>query len=207
MIKVAITGGIGSGKSTLCQYFTQNGITLYDSDRRAKALMTSDEQLRGQITALLGADAYGDLGLNRAYVAERIFGDDALRDALNGLVHPAVFADFECVASKAEAADAPYIIFESAVLFESGLADQFDYSVAVLAPQELRISRVVTRDGLTVEQVQARIDAQLSDDVLHSKADYSVVNIFEDDLEGAAQRLDQLFKSLARKKEEAQRGE
>lgn len=202
MIRVAITGGIGSGKSTLCQHFVQSGITLYDSDRKAKGLMMSNEELRNQIIELLGSEAYNDLGLNRAYVAEQIFANDALREGLNAIVHPAVLADFDRVAKQAAQADAPYIIFESAILFESDLAHHFDYSVAVLAPEELRLSRVVNRDGCSLEQAKARMSTQMNDDEMHTKADYTVVNIFENDLEGAAQRLDQLFKSLARKKEQ-----
>ncbi len=201
MLKVAITGGIGSGKSRLCQCFVGNGITLYDSDRKAKELMVSDKKLRREIIALLGEESYNDQGINRAYLAERVFGDDRLREGLNALVHPAVMADFERVAERASQDDAPYIILESAILFEADLAHHFDYTVAVLAPEELRLSRVVNRDGSTLEQVRARMQTQMSDDEMHKRADYSVVNIFEEDLEGAAQRLDQLFKSLALRKE------
>lgn len=166
--------------------------------------MNSDEGLRRKIVELLGCEAYDDLGLNRAYIANKIFADDRLREALNAIVHPAVLADFERVVERAKGEDAPYVIFESAILFECDLASHFDYTVAVLAPEELRLSRVVNRDGCTLEQAKARLSTQLSDDVMHAKADYAVVNIFEEDLEGAAQRLDQLFKSMARKREQEQ---
>ncbi|MFR9619691.1 MAG: dephospho-CoA kinase [Rikenellaceae bacterium] len=201
MIKVAITGGIGSGKTTLCQHFAQSGVAIYDSDRRAKELMSSDEKLRQLIIELLGHEAYTPMGLNREYIAQKIFDNEELRMSLNAIVHPAVLADFERAA--AAQGDVAYVIFESAILFEAQLEQHFDYTVAVLAPQELRLSRVVTRDGCTIQQAQARIDSQLSDDELHARASFTVVNIFEGDLEGAAQRLDQQFKSLARKREES----
>ncbi|MFI3327924.1 MAG: dephospho-CoA kinase [Rikenellaceae bacterium] len=197
VIKVGLTGGIGSGKSSLARHFRDSGVPHYDSDRRAKELMNSDAQLRKDIVELLGDSAYvmdldGSQSLNRGFVAEQIFGDEAKRDALNKLVHPAVIRDFEqWVASKEDAA---YVIFESAILFDAELEKHFDKTVAVLAPEELRLMRVVNRDGCTMEQAKGRMDAQLSEDELHKRADYAVVNIFEEELEGAAKRLDQIFR-------------
>lgn len=202
MIKVGITGGIGSGKSTLCRYFRDSGVPHYDSDRRARELMNRDRELREQIVVLFGAKAYDDYNeLNRAYLAEQIFGDEAKREALNGVVHPAVMRDFEAWCEKQAESDPPYVLMESAILFDAGLESHVDVTVAVLAPVEMRIMRVVNRDGCTAEQAQARVDAQLSDDELHVKADYTVVNLFEDDMPGSAQRLDQILKYEAIKRE------
>ncbi len=198
MIKVGITGGIGSGKSTLCRHFRDSGVAHYDSDRRARTLMEGDNELRAKISGLLGEQSYNEYGeLNRRYIADTIFDDDAKRLALNAIVHPAVMRDFAAWVDNQSEASAPYVIMESAILFDANLESNVDYTVAVLAPEEMRLTRVVNRDGCTLEQAQARMAAQLTDDELHARANYSVVNIFEEDLEGAAQRLDQIFKGEA----------
>ncbi len=197
MIKVGITGGIGSGKSTLCHHFVTGGAPHYDSDRRAKELMSGDALLRAQIVELFGVEAYQDGGegeLNRCYLADQIFGDESKREALNAIVHPAVRRDFLAWADAQ--GDVPYVVLESAILFDADLHNFVDHTVAVLAPVPMRIERVVNRDGCSVEQAKARIAAQMSDDELHRRANHTVVNILEDDLADAAQRLDQIFKGV-----------
>lgn len=196
MIKIGVTGGIGSGKSTLCNHFVMSGIPHYDSDRRAKVLMNSDEAIKSAIVELFGVEAYVEGELNRPFLASQIFQDEAKREALNAIVHPAVRLDFLSWVD-IQGGDVPYVVLESAILFNADLANFVDYSVAVLAPEELRITRVVNRDGCTIDQAKSRIAAQMSDEELHTKADYSVVNIIEENLAGAAQRLDQIFKSFA----------
>ena len=156
MMKVGITGGIGSGKSTVCRLFAQRGIAVYDSDREAKRLMTEDGALRAGITARFGAESYVDGALNRRYLASRVFSDAQALADLNALVHPAVRSDF---ASWAERQAGPYVILESAILFEAGLEDAVDRTVAVLAPLELRLSRTCRRDGCDEEAVRRRMAA------------------------------------------------
>lgn len=190
MMKVGITGGIGSGKSTVCRLFAQRGIAVYDSDREAKRLMTEDGALRAGITARFGAESYVDGALNRRYLASRVFSDAQALADLNALVHPAVRMDF---ASWAERQAGPYVILESAILFEAGLEGAVDRTVAVLAPLELRLSRTCRRDGCDEEAVRRRMAAQLDDDTLRDRADYAVVNIFESDLEPAVAELDRRF--------------
>ncbi|MFI3258473.1 MAG: dephospho-CoA kinase [Rikenellaceae bacterium] len=198
MIKVGVTGGIGSGKSTLCRHFRDSGVPHYDSDSRARALMNSDESLRERIIEAFGSESYNSYNeLNRGFIAAEIFGDEAKLKLMNSIVHPAVMRDFEAWADGQDEATSPYVVLESAILFEAGLESNVDYTVAVLAPEQMRITRVVNRDGSTLDEVKARIAAQLSDDELHTRASYSVVNIFEEDLAGAAQRLDQIFKGIA----------
>lgn len=199
VIKIGITGGIGAGKSTLCRHFRDSGVPHYDSDRRAKELMTSNAGLRAKIIELFGADAYGVGGdLNREYLASEVFSDSKKRTALNGVVHPAVMRDFEAWAD--QQSDVPYVILESAILFDAELDSYVDSTVAVLSPEPMRLKRVIDRDGCTEDQVKARMAVQMCDDELHSRATYSVVNIFEEDLAGAAQRLDQIFKGEAIKR-------
>lgn len=195
MMKVGITGGIGSGKSTVCRLFAQRGIAVYDSDSRAKRLMTDDNGLRARIAGRFGAEAYADGVLNRAYLAAQVFSDAAARADLNAIVHPAVRADF---AAWAERQTGAYVILESALLFDAGFADSVDRTVAVLAPLELRVERTCRRDGCDAEQVRRRIAAQTDDDTLRAKADYALVNILESDLEPAVAELDRIFSHEAR---------
>ncbi len=193
MIKIAITGGIGSGKSTLCDAFSRAGIPIYNADVEAKRLMMENTKLRTQITTAFGEDAYNEEGLNRKYISAMVFADSEKLSTLNSIVHPAVMRDFE-MWSAMHAENMPYVILESAILFESGFDACVDLSVAVLAPEELRIMRVVNRDGVTKEQVAARMAAQISEEELNQRADYTVVNIIEGEMDDAAQRLDQIFK-------------
>ncbi len=199
MLKIGVTGGIGSGKSTLCHHFEQSGVAIYNSDKQAKRLMTSDKQVVSEIKRLFGDDAYcGDGELNRDHISQQIFFSEQKLEALNAIVHPAVRCDFLAwVEQQALNSEQSYVILESALIFDSEIEDIVDRSVAVLAPMELRVMRVVNRDGITQDEVEARMLAQLTDEEFHQRADYTVVNIIEEDLAGSAQRLDQIFKKLA----------
>lgn len=190
MYKVGITGGIGSGKSTVCAILEEMGVAVYNSDARAKELMTTSATLREAIVARFGAECYTSEGLNRGYLAERVFGDAAELTALNSLVHPAVMADFEAWAERQEGS---YVVFESAILFEAGLEQRVDMAVAVLSPEELRIERAMRRDGASREQVVARIRRQLSDDERADRAKYAIVNV---DLEELREDVEQLHRRL-----------
>lgn len=190
MYKVGITGGIGSGKSTVCAMLEELGVAVYNSDARAKELMTTSATLREAIVARFGAECYTSEGLNRGYLAERVFGDAAELAALNSLVHPAVMADFEAWAERQEGS---YVVFESAILFEAGLEQRVDMAVAVLSPEELRIERAMARDGASREQVVARIRRQLSDDERADRAKYAIVNV---DLEELREDVEQLHRRL-----------
>lgn len=190
MYKVGITGGIGSGKSTVCAMLEEMGVAVYNSDARAKELMTTSATLREAIVSRFGAECYTSEGLNRGYLAERVFGDAAELAALNSLVHPAVMADFE---AWAESQQGSYVVLESAILFEAGLEQRVDVAVAVLSPEELRIERAMARDGASREQVVARIGRQLSDDERADRAKYAIVNI---DLEELREDVEQLHRRL-----------
>lgn len=186
MYKVGITGGIGSGKSTVCRMLAERGVALYDADSRAKELMATSESLRQALVENFGAETFTAEGLNRAYLAGRVFGDAEQLRLLNSLVHPAVIADFE---AWAEAQEGHYVLFESAILFEAGLEDRVDVVVAVMAPESLRVERVMARDGHTKEQVMARIKSQMSDDERSDRAKYSIVNIDVEELEEDVEQL------------------
>ena len=193
MIKVAICGGIGSGKSTVCQMFAERGVALYDSDSRAKALMNESEELRKALIAEFGEECYADGALNRPYLANRVFGSEEQLAKLNSIVHPAVKADF---LRWAEEQEGDYCIMESAILFESGFDKVVDKTVAVLAPLPLRIERAMQRDGATREQIEARVKAQMSDDELVARADFAIVNIHLEDVEKDVAELNYRFKMM-----------
>ena len=190
MMKVGITGGIGSGKSTVCRLFARLGVAVYDSDTEARRLMTGSAELRQAIASRFGADIYRGGALDRARLAGMVFSDGAALADLNALVHPVVMADFDAWAARQEG---PYVILESAILFEAGLETCVDKTVAVLAPRELRIERTCRRDDCGPDEVGRRIAAQLDDDTLSGHADYAIVNIFEEDLEPAVVKLDRIF--------------
>ena len=190
MMKVGITGGIGSGKSTVCRLFAQKGIAVYDSDAAAKRLMQEDGALRRQLAGRFGEGTFRNGVLDRAYLAGIVFADPQALADLNALVHPVVMRDFDAWAARQEGS---YVILESAILFEAGLEGCVDKTVAVLAPRELRIERTCRRDGCGADQVVRRIAAQLDDDALSARADYVGVNIFEEDLEPAVVKLDRIF--------------
>ena len=186
MYKVGITGGIGSGKSTVCRMLAERGVALYDADSRAKELMSTSEALRNALIENFGAETFNAEGLNRAYLAARVFNDAEQLRLLNSLVHPAVIADFEAWAEEQEG---HYVGFESAILFEAGLENRVDVVVAVMAPESLRVERVMARDGHSKEQVMARIKNQMSDDERSDRSKYSIVNIDVEELEEDVEQL------------------
>lgn len=191
MYKIGVTGGIGSGKSTVCALFAERGIPVYDSDSRAKSLMNDDEALRGELSREFGEGCYATGGgLDRAYLASRVFGHAEALERLNAIVHPAVREDFR---RWAEAQSAPYVLLESAILFEAGFESEVDATLAVLAPQQERVRRAVERDGVSRDEVLKRMAHQMSDDELHARADRTVVNVRRDYLESDVEQLHKIY--------------
>lgn len=169
MRKVGITGGIGSGKSTVCALLHElYAIPIYYADARAKVLMREDKEVRAAIELLFGDNAYLDGELNSSYIASKVFDDSVLLGKLNQAVHGAVQADFQRWAACQQA---PYVVCEAAILIESGWYKELDVIVVVEAPMELRIERVMRRDNVTRQQVEARIANQLSDAARAEHAD------------------------------------
>ena len=190
MYKVGITGGIGAGKSTVCDLLRERGVAVYDSDSRAKQLMSEDVMLRAELIEAFGDAVYGASGLDRAYLAKSVFGNDEALRKLNAIVHPAVMRDF---AEWAEVQEGDYVVLESAILFEAGLADRVDSVVAVMAPESLRLERAMARDGASRDEILRRIRSQMSDDERMERAKYAVVNI---DREELAEDVEQLHRRL-----------
>lgn len=186
MYKVGLTGGIGSGKSTVCAMLRERGVAVYSSDERAKELMNSDSTIKERIIARFGAESFEDGVLNRAYLAQRVFASEEELAALNAIVHPRVLEDFE---AWAESAEGEYVLLESAILFESGFDSKVDMVVAIMAPEDLRIERAMQRDGVTKEQVVERMRRQLSDEERCSRSKYAIVNIELEELEEDVEQL------------------
>jgi dephospho-CoA kinase len=174
MYKVGITGGIGSGKSTVARIFESIGIPVYYADKEAKRLMNKNQSLKQDIRILLSNQAYHKNGrLNRKYIAERVFKDKALLEQLNNLVHPAVRNDFE---SWAELQESSYVLEESALVFEIEGQSYFDATILVIADKETRIERVIKRDKSNRNAVIDRMNNQLSDEIKIPLADHIVSN-------------------------------
>ena len=199
MYKIGVTGGIGSGKSTVCELLRDRGVAVYDSDSRAKQLMAESEALREQLTAAFGAECYNAEGLNRAFLASKVFGNEEALQQLNSIVHPAVRADFQ---AWAEQQQSPYVVLESAILFEAGFESEVDATLAVMAPMPMRLERTMARDGVDKESVMRRMEHQLSDDELHSRATRTIVNINREYLEGDIEQLHKIFVYESQRKQD-----
>jgi len=174
MLRVGITGGIGSGKTTVCRIFESIGIPVYYADHRAKALMYHNAELKQGIKLLLGSEAYHSNGRpNRAVIGKKIFADKALLQGINELVHPAVRADFLRWSNEQKST---YVLQEAALLVENGSYLQFDRLITVTAPLEVRIQRVMKRDRVSKEAVMSRVNNQLPEHKKVAVADYVIQN-------------------------------
>lgn len=178
MLKVGITGNIGSGKSTLVRIFALLGVPVYDADSRAKAVMVEDQILVSQIKNLLGANAYNSQGgLNRQEISQHVFNNAQLLQQLNALVHPALFNDFDKWVLKQ---DAPYILKEAALLIESESYKNLDTLIVVLADEEIRLKRSMARDRVEQDAILARMRNQLPQEEKAKFAQFIIHN--NDDL-------------------------
>lgn len=173
MFQVGITGGIGSGKSSACRIFETLGISVYDTDSRAKQLMNTDTALKARLMAAFGNDIYEEGLLNRRKLSSIIFNDKVALEKVNGWVHPVVAHDFIQWRSLQ---NTPYILEESAILFEHDMAKRFDKVIMVTAPVDLRIERVCIRDHTTPEIVCMRMNNQWPDEKKIPLADYVIYN-------------------------------
>jgi len=180
MYKIGITGGIGSGKSSVCMVFETLGIAVYYADARAKQLLNTDADLKTELEGYFGKDIYMNGMLNRVQLAEIIFNDPIALEKVNSLVHPAVARDFEVWCTLQTS---PYVLEEAAIIFESGLAQRFDQVILVTASEDLRIERVCTRDRVSREAVRKRMANQwpeekkmaLADYIIHNDNEYAII--------------------------------
>ena len=174
MYQVGVTGGIGSGKTQVCRVLETLGVPVYYADREAKKLMTGHPELKKSIEELLGREAFDGSELNRRYVGAKVFGDRKLLEKLNRLVHPVVRKDYRDWVVRQR--DVPYVVEEAAILFESGANRFLDKTVLVYAPDEIRIRRVMDRDGVSRENVRKRMMHQMDEEEKRGLADEVIVN-------------------------------
>ena len=177
MKTLGVTGGIGSGKSTVCRMLEDLGARVFYADDEGKRLLVNDPEARLEIIAAFGEGSYHpDGSLDRAYVAAQVFGDEEQVERINRIVHPRVFARFEREVERARADGVPLMVKEAALIFEAG-GDRFLDAVAVVdAPKQARVERVVERDDVTSEAVLARMEHQLPAEELRRRADYVIDN-------------------------------
>ena len=188
---LAITGGIGSGKSTVSKLFEQRGCLLYISDVEAKRLMVEDPEVRNKIVDLLGSASYlKNGGLHKGHIANLVFRDKSLLQALNNIVHPAVHKDF-LEFKKIHQEDV--VIYECALILPSSKRAYYDKLIGVVAPIELRINRVQLRDGVTRKEVEARMLHQVKDSLIRQSADFLIENI---ELEKLPVQVDRILEIL-----------
>lgn len=175
MLKIGVTGGIGSGKTTVCQVFEVLGIPIFYADAVAKQIMHTDKKLQQEIQQAFGKQSYTTEGqLDRKYIAHIVFSDSKKLDTLNAIVHPAVFTAFDNWA--AEQTHVPYVVKEAALLFESKSYKMCDYAVLIQAPLDLKIRRIMQRDDIGLEEVQLRMSRQLTDEQKEPLADFILIN-------------------------------
>lgn len=173
-LKIGITGGIGSGKTTVCRIFKLMGIPVFEADVVAKQLLNYNTEIKNNLIHLFGSGIYmKDGAVNRKKLAGIIFNDDVQLAKINSLVHPAVRNEFQKWLKQQKSS---YVIHEAAILFESGFYKLMDYNIFVSAPEKERILRVVKRDNITEQQVKDRLSKQWTDAERRKLADYEIVN-------------------------------
>ncbi len=187
---IGLTGGIGSGKTTVANMFSKLGVPVYIADTEAKKLTNSSKVIRRKLIQLLGEEAYSESDLNRKYVADKIFNDKSLLEAVNAIIHPRVATHFKTWVSKQ---NSTYVIKEAAILFENDTYRNFDKIILVTAPKELRIARVMSRDTTSSTEIEQRMNNQWSDEKKKKLADIVIENI---DLETTQKRVKAIHLSL-----------
>lgn len=183
MMKIAITGGIGSGKSYVCRILEKQGIRVYDCDAEAKRLMRTDARLQAGLKKLVGEQVYSAEGvLQKPVLAQFLLASEANKQAVNDVVHPAVARDFE---------QSSYEWMESAILFDSGFYRRvhLDFVVCVTAPIPVRIQRIMQRDHIPAEKAQQWIDAVMPQEELVARSDFEIVNDGEQDIDAQVRKL------------------
>ena len=170
---VGLTGGIGSGKTTVANMFQALGISIYIADEEAKKLMASSKVIKRKLIALFGEKAYVNDALNKPYIADTIFKNRLLLEKMNTIIHPRVASHFKKWLLKQKS---PYVIKEAAILFENEAYKECDLIITVTAPKELKIKRLLSRDSMTVEKIEAIMNNQWNDEEKMKLSDYVIVN-------------------------------
>ena len=173
MFKVGVTGGIGSGKSVVCRIFQNIDISIYEADTEARRIISEDPDIRTELVERFGNKVFVDGTLDRKYLASRIFSDSEARLFVNGLVHPRIREDFKRWITDQPG---PYVVEDAALLFESGAYKEMDFNILVAAREEIRIGRIIKRDGIQRGDVLSRLASQIDPDEAAKLADLILQN-------------------------------
>ncbi len=192
ILSIGLTGGMGSGKTTVAKIFETLGMPVYFADDAAKRIMNEDMDLKEKIIRHFGTDTYKNDKLDRPYLASKVFGSHEKLALLNSLVHPATIKDSE---SWMQNQETPYAIKEAALIFESAVQQNLDYIIGVYAPQTLRIFRCMKRDNISKEEVLSRMDKQINEEIKMKLCDFVITN---DEQQAVLPQAMQLHEKLLR---------
>lgn len=193
MLRIGLTGGIGSGKTTIARIFEVLGIPVYYADDAAKELMNKNDVLKNSIIQHFGEASYNNGELDRKYLASVVFNNKEKLELLNSLTHPVTIHDAEKWMDKQTS---PYVIKEAALLFESGAAEHLDYIIGVYAPQHTRVKRVMDRDGLPAEEVMKRVSRQIDEEMKMKLCNFVITNNEQKLVIPQVLELDKKFKTM-----------
>jgi dephospho-CoA kinase len=199
ILKIGVTGGIGSGKSTVCSIFARLGVPVLSADTVAKELSIADPAIRKRLVALLGETAYlTDGSLNRSFIASKIFTDRSMQRKVEAVIHPRVEREIQRQTKALALRGEPIVLVEAALIYEAGLDKELDAVIVVHADESQRVSRVQTRDGVPERDVRSRMTAQLDAAIKLEQADYIIYNNgTREELESNVQFLYRIFTQLA----------
>jgi len=198
MLKIGITGGIGSGKTTVCRVFEILGIPVFNADAEAKSIMVTDVSLIDSIKKEFGKESYfSNNELNRKYLADRVFNNQEALTILNGLVHPVTIKAFADWSLKQKS---PYVIKEAAILIESGSYQDCDFVIVVTSPEDVRIKRVIDREGINEDSVRTRMSKQMPEEKKKELADFIIINDNKAAIIPQVLKLHEYFIDISRKR-------
>lgn len=187
---IGLTGGIGSGKTTVANFFKELGVPVYIADVEAKKIMNTSASIKKTLISLFGKKSYLNNELNRKFIASKVFKDKNLLQKLNDIVHPEVEKHFKVWKANQ---NQPYVIYEAAIIFENNAQSKFDYTILVTAPQDIKVKRVLNRDHATEQEVKSRMENQWDDSKKEKLANFIIENI---DLEDTKSQIYQLHTKL-----------
>lgn len=199
MLKVGVTGGIGTGKTIVCKLFYLLGIPVLDADQVAKKLLNEDEKVIHQVQKLFGDNAYNNGIYQKEFIAAEVFSDPKLLEELNKIVHPPTFAFIENWTREQEINNHPYSIKEAAIMIESGSYKEMDYIIGVQAPEDLRIHRIQKRNNWNIDEIKNRMQAQMPEEEKSKFYDFTIINDEKNALIPQVQNIHEVLLQLSKK--------
>lgn len=199
MLKIGVTGGIGTGKTIVCKLFHLLGIPVLDADQVAKKLLNEDEKIILQVIELFGKKAYNNGIYQNEFIAAKVFSNPQLRKKLNKIVHPPTFAFIENWTKEQEKNNYPYSIKEAAIMIETGSYKDMDYIIGVQAPKDLRIQRIQKRNNWEIDEIESRMQAQMPEEEKMQFYDFTILNDEKEALIPQVQKIHEVLLHLSKK--------